>query len=80
MNTGTHVVTAYEFPQNTADWPDYPPISQPISNIKIILLDDDKQPVPNGFLGEIYIRGVCLAKGYRNNTFGSHNSEYSETH
>lgn len=62
----THVVTAYEFPQNTSEWPDYPPIGQAISNTKILILDDEKQLVPIGAFGEIYIGGVSLAKGYMN--------------
>jgi amino acid adenylation domain-containing protein len=60
----THVVTAYEFPRNTADWPDYPPIGKAIPNTKVLLLADDKQPVPVGAIGEIYIGGFCLANGY----------------
>ncbi len=62
----THVVTAYEFPQNTSDWLNYPPIGHAISNTKILVLDEEKQLVPIGALGELYIGGVCLAKGYIN--------------
>lgn len=60
----THVVTAYEFPQNTSDWPDYPPIGKVIANSKIMILDENKQLVPIGCIGEIYIGGACLARGY----------------
>lgn len=60
----THVVTAYEFPQNTSDWPDYPPIGTVISNSKIVILDENKQLVPIGTIGELYIGGACLARGY----------------
>ena len=62
----THVVTAYEFPQKTVDWPDHPPIGRVISNTKVLILDDEKQLVPIGVSGEIYIGGVSLAKGYMN--------------
>lgn len=62
----THVVTAFTFPENTRDWPDYPPIGRPIFNTKILLLDESKQPVLPGNSGEIYIGGVSLAKGYIN--------------
>lgn len=62
----THVVTAYEFPEKPADWPEYPPIGRVISNTKILILDDNKQIVPIGATGEIHIGGICLAKGYIN--------------
>jgi amino acid adenylation domain-containing protein len=62
----THVVTAYTFPEKTTDWPDYPPIGKPISNTKIILLDDAMQPVPPGEVGELCIGGAALADGYMN--------------
>jgi acyl-coenzyme A synthetase/AMP-(fatty) acid ligase len=60
------VVTAYEFPEKTTDWPDYPPIGENIYNTKILILDEEKRLVPFGATGEIYIGGVCLAKGYIN--------------
>lgn len=62
----THVVTSYLLPQQICDWPDYPPIGKPISNSKILILDEHMEPVPFGNIGEIYIGGVCLAKGYVN--------------
>lgn len=62
----THVVTAFTLPANTSDWPDYPPIGRPIFNTKILLLDENNQPVDYGKSGEIHIGGVSLAKGYVN--------------
>jgi amino acid adenylation domain-containing protein len=62
----THVVTSYLFPECSTEWPDYPPIGKPISNSKIFILDDHMQLVPIGTIGEIYIGGACLAKGYIN--------------
>lgn len=64
--TETHVVTAYTFPRDTTDWPDYPPIGTPVPNTEIYVLDENEKPVSLGETGEIYIGGVCLAKGYRN--------------
>ncbi len=43
------------------------PVGNPIDNTTIHLLNDDKIPVPNGAIGEIYIGGKCLAEGYINN-------------
>lgn len=42
------------------------PIGYPIANMNIYLLDDDQLPVGVGEIGEIYISGVGVAKGYYN--------------
>jgi acyl carrier protein len=43
-----------------------PPIGCPIVNNRIYLLDQQRLPVPPGTVGEIYIAGAGLARGYRN--------------
>jgi amino acid adenylation domain-containing protein len=43
-----------------------PSIGKPIDNIQIYILDEHFHPVPAGTLGEIYIGGAGLARGYRN--------------
>lgn len=40
------------------------PIGKPIENTSMYVLDDDFQLVPEGTEGEIFIGGVCCARGY----------------
>ncbi|MGV7960807.1 amino acid adenylation domain-containing protein [Photorhabdus tasmaniensis] len=41
-------------------------IGRPTKNVRIYLLDKDGQPVPIGCVGEMYIGGVGVARGYLN--------------
>lgn len=62
--TESHVVTAFTLPARPAEWPTLPPIGAPIANTRILLLDEQRQPVKAGDFGELFIGGDCLARGY----------------
>ena len=42
------------------------PIGRPIGGVPIHILDADLQPVAAGDRGELYVGGVCVARGYHN--------------
>lgn len=60
----THVVSALTLAGNPEAWPFRPSIGRPIANTSMYILDAYQQPVPIGVVGEIYIGGACLARGY----------------
>jgi aspartate racemase len=42
------------------------PIGRPISNVHALVLDKNKNLVPVGVAGELYVSGICLGLGYLN--------------
>ncbi len=43
-----------------------PPIGRPLPNCRVYVLDQYQKPVPPGVIGEFYIGGVGVARGYLN--------------
>lgn len=62
--TEAHVVTALTLAGKPEEWPALPTIGRPIANTQIYILDSERQPVPIGVSGEIYIGGANLAREY----------------
>ncbi|HEX5159838.1 MAG TPA: amino acid adenylation domain-containing protein [Ktedonobacterales bacterium] len=59
----TIYATAAEVPR---DWSRPVPIGRPIVNTTAFVLDRQMQPVPIGVIGELYLGGAGLARGYWN--------------
>ncbi|MBD3009883.1 non-ribosomal peptide synthetase [Streptomyces sp. 5-10] len=62
--TESHVVTGTTLPADPGDWPAAAPIGRPVWNDRVYVLDDTLGPVPPGVVGELYLAGAGLARGY----------------
>ena len=64
--TETHLATMCRLKGVASEWPRLPPIGGPIANVQVYVLDEHYRPVPPGVVGELYIGGEGLARGYFN--------------
>ncbi|WP_405163065.1 amino acid adenylation domain-containing protein [Nocardia sp. NBC_01499] len=64
--TETFYATAYPVPEagNATAAGDSVPIGRPLANARMYVLDSWLRPVPTGVVGELYIAGAGLARGY----------------
>ncbi|MBN1654178.1 MAG: amino acid adenylation domain-containing protein [Deltaproteobacteria bacterium] len=62
----THVVTQHRLRGKPDAWPALPPIGRPIDNVEIYILNERMVPVGIGEIGELYLGGACVSRGYLN--------------
>lgn len=62
--TETHVVTALTLDADPSAWPRLPSIGRPIANARVYLLDAQGRVVPDGVVGELFLAGPVVARGY----------------
>ncbi|RTQ35418.1 amino acid adenylation domain-containing protein [Variovorax gossypii] len=62
--TETHVVSTHTLSGLPEKWKDLPPIGKPAGNSRMHVLDAQRNPVPVGVVGELYLAGAQVARGY----------------
>lgn len=64
--TETIGVCAYQVPPEFNQGEGYVPVGFPYGHNRVYILDEARQPVPQGDVGELYVSGGCLSQGYLN--------------
>ncbi|ESP93916.1 non-ribosomal peptide synthetase [Pseudoalteromonas luteoviolacea] len=64
----THVCTSTVLTSEVDEWPESIAIGAPITNTHCYVVDHNGKLVPDGAIGELFIGGECVGKGYLNNT------------
>ncbi|MBL1082324.1 amino acid adenylation domain-containing protein [Streptomyces actinomycinicus] len=59
-----HMVTSHSMSVERGNLEPRPPVGSLVWNTYIRILDEDQVPVPDGEVGEVYIGGVGVARGY----------------
>lgn len=62
--TEAHLVTSSTLPPDPADWPTVPSIGSPVDGVRCRVLDERLMPTAVGAVGELYVAGDALARGY----------------
>ena len=62
--TETHVATGLTITGRAPTWSTLPPIGAAISGVRVYVLDADLAPVPFGVVGELYVGGDAVSRGY----------------
>ncbi|MDN3265832.1 amino acid adenylation domain-containing protein, partial [Streptomyces sp. CSDS2] len=64
--TETHVVTAHTLSNEPGNWPLAAPIGRPIAHTRAYVLGSGLELVAPGVVGELYVAGAGVARGYLN--------------
>ena len=63
-STEVNVVTAPRLSAPARDWPSRPFIGSPIADARIYVLDEELNPLGQNLVGEIFVGGTPVARGY----------------
>src|SRR5262249_25203465 len=63
----TGIVSTYPIPKDEPERVHVVPLGRPMKNSRIYVLDQHLHPVPFGVIGELFVGGLGVGKGYLNN-------------